>query len=117
MAGHASSPRDLLVFPCNGNGLEALACLGENWRCVGFVDDTPARQRDGAYGLPVYPRAALANQPEAFVLAVPGGPASYTSRRQTIEGLAIAEDRFATVIHPGAHVSPLARIGRNVLIM
>ena len=31
---------DLLIFPCNGNALEALDCLGSAFRCVGFVDDT-----------------------------------------------------------------------------
>jgi len=49
----------LLIFPCNGNGLEALDCLGDEYECVGFVDDTPEKQRAGAYGLRVLPRAAL----------------------------------------------------------
>lgn len=111
------SPRDLLVFPCNGNGLEALGCLDESWRCLGFVDDTPEKQRAGAHGHAVHTRAALGEHPDARVLAVPGGPHSYTARKSAIGSLGIAEDRFATVIHPGAHVSPLARIGYNVLIM
>lgn len=109
--------RDLLIFPCNGNGLEALDCLGRDWRCLGFVDDTPAKQQNGAYGLPVLAREALAQNPTAKLLAVPGGPQSYTVRRKIIDGLGVNPERFATVIHPGAHVSPLAKIGRNVLIM
>jgi sugar O-acyltransferase (sialic acid O-acetyltransferase NeuD family) len=109
--------RDLLVFPCNGNGLEALDCLGQAWRCIGFVDDTPAKQRDGAFGYPVHDRQALAVHPQAKVLAVPGGPQSYMARRQVIDSLGVAPDRFATVIHPAAHVSPLAKIGHNVLVM
>ena len=112
-----SARRPLLIFPCNGNGLEALDCLGDEFECIGFVDDTPEKQRAGAYGLRVLPRSALGELRDASVLAVPGGPASYQARRQVIEGLGIAPQRFATVIHPGAHVAKLARLGRNVLVM
>jgi sugar O-acyltransferase (sialic acid O-acetyltransferase NeuD family) len=109
--------RPLLIFPCNGNGLEALDCLGDEFECIGFVDDTPEKQRDGAHGLRVLPRTALNELRDAAVLAVPGGPASYQARREVIEGLGVASERFATVIHPGAHVAKLARLGRNVLVM
>ena len=112
-----SARRPLLIFPCNGNGLEALDCLGDEFECIGFVDDTPEKQRAGAYGLRVLPRSALGELRDAAVLAVPGGPASYQARRQVIEGLGIAPQRFATVVHPGAHVAKLARLGRNVLVM
>jgi len=112
-----SARRPLLIFPCNGNGLEALDCLGDEYECIGFVDDTPEKQRAGAYGLRVLPRNALGEMRDAAVLAVPGGPASYQARRQVIEGLKVAPARFANVIHPGAHVAKLARLGHNVLVM
>src|SRR3954447_5124062 len=76
----------LLIFPCNGNGLEALDCLGTDWQLLGFVDDTPEKQASGAYGHRVMPRAALADSADAAVLAVPGGPLSYQARRKVIEG-------------------------------
>ena len=101
--------RPLLIFPCNGNGLEALDCLGDAYRCVGFVDDTPAKQSAGAHGFRVLDRRALARHPDAAVLAVPGGPASYRTRQQVVEGLGVARDRLARVIHPSARVSPLAQ--------
>jgi len=112
-----SARRPLLIFPCNGNGLEALDCLGDEFECIGFVDDTPEKQRAGAHGLRVLPRSALNEMRDAAVLAVPGGPASYQARRQVIDGLGIAPVRFANVIHPGAHVAKLAQLGRNVLVM
>jgi sugar O-acyltransferase (sialic acid O-acetyltransferase NeuD family) len=110
-------PAPLLIFPCNGNGLEALDCLGEDWYCVGFVDDAAAKQASGAYGYRVMPRAALADLTDSQVLAVPGGPTSYRYRRQVIEGMQVPRERFARVIHPTARVSPLAILGDNVLIM
>jgi sugar O-acyltransferase (sialic acid O-acetyltransferase NeuD family) len=107
----------LLIFPCNGNGVEALECLGDSYDLIGFVDDAPEKQGTDAHGYPVLCREALLQYPEALLLAVPGSPSSYKSRRQVIEGLGVSEARFATVIHPSATVSRLAQVGRNVLIM
>ena len=109
--------RPLLIFPCNGNALEALDCLGGDWQLLGFIDDTAEKQASGAYGHRVMPRAALAQSQTASVLAVPGSPASYRARRAIIEGLGVQPERFARVVHPTARVSPLAKIGHNVLIM
>lgn len=107
----------LLIFPCNGNALEAADCLGEAFRLVGFIDDTPEKQGVDRCGVPVQDRSGFADWPQAQVLAVPGSPSSYRVRRQIIEGLGIRENQFARVIHPSAHISPHAVIGRNVLIM
>ena len=107
----------LLIFPCNGNGMEALDCLGTAYWLIGFIDDSVEKRDTEVQGYPVYGREALIRWPQARVLAVPGSPASYTLRAQLIESLAIELERFATVIHPSARVSRLAVLGRNVLIM
>ena len=111
------APTPLLIFPCNGNGLEALDCLGERYRMVAFVDDTPEKQGTSVYGHPVLGRGALQEHPSAQLLVVPGGPASYRRRQDIVEGLGADPSRYATVIHPSARISPLARVGRNVLVM
>lgn len=112
-----STAQPLLIFPYNGNGLEALDCLGQAYRLVGFVDDTPGKQGVDRHGCLVTGREALQRWPEAQVLAVPGSPTSYRSRRSIVEALGLPSTRFARVIHPSARVSPLAKIGHNVLIM
>jgi sugar O-acyltransferase (sialic acid O-acetyltransferase NeuD family) len=112
-----AGPQPLLIFPCNGNGLDALDCLGTTYRCAGFVDDTPEKQGREVYGQPVFGRAALGERADAAVLAVLGSPVTYRSRRDIIAGLGVDYDRFARVIHPTARVSPHAVVGRNVLVM
>ncbi len=107
----------LLIFPYNGNGIEAVDCLGAQYRLVGFVDDTLEKQGKDAGGYPVFDRTALLEASETAVLAVPGSPTSYRSRRSIIEGLEVAAERFARVVHPSASVSPMAELGHNVLIM
>jgi sugar O-acyltransferase (sialic acid O-acetyltransferase NeuD family) len=62
-------------------------------------------------------RSALVEWADAKVLAVPGGPKSYQFRKLVIDGLGLAPGQFATIVHPTARLSPLARIGHNVLIM
>lgn len=114
-AGATGAP--LLIFPCNGNALEALDCLAPAFRLVAFVDDTPAKQGVPVHGHRVAGRSILVESPDAQVLAVPGSPSSFRTRRQVIEGLQLRTERFARVIHPTARISPLARIGHNVLIM
>lgn len=108
---------ELLIFPCNGNGLEVLDCIGNGFQFVGFVDDTLEKQALGAYGHPVYGRDAFVKFPKAKVLAVPGNPASYITRKDLIQGLGIDPLRFATLVHPHARVSTLATLGLNVVIM
>ena len=112
-----SDAEPLLVFPCNGNALEAIDCLGDAHRLIAFIDDTAAKLGTTVAGYPVAGRDLLIRQPAARVLAVPGSPTSYRGRRHLIEGLGVTAERFARVIHPTARVSPLAEIGHNVLIM
>lgn len=113
-------PVDLLIFPCNGNGLEALDAidaLGTTYRLVSFLDDRPGAPSAPSMTFQVRTRSALDEYPLARVLAVPGSPSSFRERQSLIEGLGISYDRWATVIHPSASVSARARIGRNVLIL
>ena len=107
----------LLIFPYNGNAIEALDCLGEAYEFIGFIDDTPQKHGTDQYGHAVLNRMALREFPDARVLAVPGSPDSYQARKQVIDGLGIDDKRFASVIHPAARISRLATIGTNVLIM
>ena len=112
---HEAQP--LLIFPYNGNGLEALDCIGSAYQFIGFIDDTPEKLGIEPNGYRVMNRSALTDFSDAKVLAVPGSPTSYQSRKELIESLGIPKERFATVIHPSACISPLASIGSNVLIM
>lgn len=113
-------PSPLLIFPCNGNAREAVDALGDEFHLLGFVDDEPVKSWPSAWELgpwAVMDRSGLSRHPRAHVLAVPGSEKSYLQRRAVIESLGIADDRWATVIHPRASVSPRATIGRNVLVM
>lgn len=107
----------LFIFPFNGNGLEALDCIKNQFELMGFIDDTIEKQGKHAFGFEVFDRSILEKYPDAKVLAVPGSPSSYTIRDKIISEFNVHANRFVTLIHPNASVSPFAKIGYNTLIM
>lgn len=110
--------KKLIIFPFNGNGLEALDCIDDKkFEFIGFVDDTKEKQEKQINGFRVFSRDLILKNPDAKILAVPGSPNSYKVRDKIIESLNLSPERFATVIHPKASVSNLAVIGHNVLLM
>lgn len=108
----------LIIFPFNGNGLEAVDACKSGFELIGFIDDTIEKQGMGPMQIPVHGRNFLqTSQEDTKILAVPGSPTSYLNRKQILNDLNIPSNQFATVIHSSASVSPLAKIGHNVLIM
>lgn len=107
----------LLIFPFNGNAIEAIDCIGKKYELLGFIDDTKEKQGKNKFGFEVFSREKIKEFPDSKILAVPGSPQSFLLREKIISGINSNEKKFATVIHPSAKVSPFAKIGYNVLIM
>lgn len=109
--------KKLILFPFNGNAIEALDCVSSDFEVIGFVDDASAKQGTSYNGIKVFDRKLFGQFPEALVLAVPGSPESFQVRDKIITELKISTERFATIIHPNASISSYAKIGYNVLVM
>jgi sugar O-acyltransferase (sialic acid O-acetyltransferase NeuD family) len=107
----------LFIFPFNGNGIEALDCVKDQFEFIGFIDDTPEKQGVHKLGFEVFDRSILLKYREAKLLAVPGSPTSFTSRVKTITEFNSDNSRYINLIHPTASVSPFAMIGHNTVIM
>jgi UDP-perosamine 4-acetyltransferase len=108
--------KKLLIFPFNGNAIEALDCIQhDEFEFIGFVDDN--LNKDNPHNFPLFGKDAFLKHPDAYVLAVPGSPTSYTLRAEIIESLNLRADRFVSVIHPSANIGRNVTIGRNCLIM
>lgn len=109
--------KQLLIFPYNGNALEAMDCIDGQYELIGFIDDTKEKQGPTKYGVSVFDRSALDTFKDAKVLAVPGSPASYKKRAEHIASLGIDRERFATVVHPRATLGKSVKLGTNCLLM
>jgi UDP-perosamine 4-acetyltransferase len=68
-------------------------------------------------GFTVFSRDILKEYFDFRIIAVPGSPSSFMVRDQIINSLQLEDHYFTTLIHPKASISPLAKIGNNVLIM
>ena len=107
--------KKLVIFPFNGNGIEALDCINsDEYEFIGFIDDDEDKKSDH---WKVFRRDFLNQHPELFVLAVPGSPSSFKYRKDIIESLGVESNRFVTIIHPKSSISQHVSIGTNCLIM
>src|SRR5436190_3055245 len=115
-------PRPLIILGTGGNAydlldiVEAINAGGAQWEVTGFLDD--ARPAGSEYlGVPILGRLGDAGRfgRESFVNAI-GSDASYSKRPGIIATTGLAEDRFATLVHPGAGVSSRARLGRGTYV-
>lgn len=109
------SKQQLMIFPFNGNGLEALDCLNfEDFEFIGFIDDDRNKTSDT---YEIFTRAAITRYPKAKLLAVPGSPTSFRTRAEVITGLGVDPRRYISAVHPRASIGKQVKLGYNCLIM
>ncbi|MGN7204109.1 NeuD/PglB/VioB family sugar acetyltransferase [Pedobacter sp. SAFR-022] len=107
--------RKLVIFPYNGNGIEALDCIDhEVYEVIGFIDDDQGKCSSNHK---IFRRSIIEDYSELLVLAVPGSPSSFRNRNENINSLKLNPDRFITAIHPRASIGRNVSIGYNCLIM
>jgi len=107
----------IFLFPCNGNAIEAIDCLGDHYYIEGFIDDSQEKQNQVVLGHKVYSRDILSVITDAQVLAVPGSPSTFLNRIDIIDSLRIPQEKYLRVIHQSASMSRNAIVGFNTLIM
>ena len=111
--------RPLLIFPCNGNGLEALDCLGEHIAAsASSTTRRTSRARTRTAIRVLRSRRAGERAATRRCSRCPAARRRIGSRRELIEGLGVDAERASPASSTRARrVSPLAVVGRNVLIM
>jgi len=83
-----------------------------------FLDDTPSRIGQVHYGLPVKgPLESARDMADCMFINGIGSPNNFWRRDDFVRRLGIAEDRFATIVHPTASVSSLASVGSGTAIL
>ena len=115
--------KDIILFPYNGNALEAISVIRDinriqkEWNILGFADDDASKHGLLAAGYRVLGgREQLSKHSDALVLAVPGRPETFIHRRKIIESLSLNRGRYATIVHPTAIIGAACTVGYNVLI-
>jgi sugar O-acyltransferase (sialic acid O-acetyltransferase NeuD family) len=116
--------RDLFIIGAGGfaretaEAVRAVNAVDPVWNLLGFLDDDAGRHGDVVGGVPVVGSPDLVHeQLDAEVLICTGRPDNYVSRRQIAERLALAPERYATVIHPAATIGSTCRLGRGSVLL
>ena len=107
--------KQLFIFPRNGNGIEALDCIDDEYDFLGFIDDNHTTFKNDDY--PVFGRDAINKYDNVSILAVPGNSNNFLKRYKIISSLGIPNHRFANVIHKSAKIGKNVKLGNNILIM
>jgi len=124
MPSMAAQP--ILILGTGGNAidiLDTLLCLNRTgteafWEPRGFLDDDPARQGTRIHSYPVLgPIEAAMSFPECRLVNGIGSPSSYLGKAALITRTGASAERFATLIHPTASVSSLARLGLGTVLL
>jgi sugar O-acyltransferase (sialic acid O-acetyltransferase NeuD family) len=117
--------KQIIILGTGGNCIDILDALdGINrasnrvrYRCVGFLDDNESLHGTTVGGIPIVGplSAADAHSNCLFVFGI-GSPLNHRRRRAILQRCHIPPERFETVVHPSAVVSPRARLGRGVVV-
>lgn len=98
--------------------VDALVRAGHRWHLLGLLDDDPRRHGTHVDGVPVLgPAEAIADHPDATVVLATGHPGDYASRLRIADRLGLDDDRYATLVHPGADVGTGCTIGPGTVVL
>ena len=110
--------RCLNILGAGGNAadiidiVDAINASRTTWKITGFLDDA---LEIGAtrYGHAVIGKIADAARlpAEVFLINAIGSDVSHSMRGRIVAGTGVSDDRFATLLHPAAGVSPRAKVG------
>jgi sugar O-acyltransferase (sialic acid O-acetyltransferase NeuD family) len=116
--------RQLLLVGAGGFGREAAeavrACnaVQPTWDLLGFLDDDPVKHGTLIGGVPILDGVEAVHElASAQVLLCTGRPENYVSRRLLAQRLGLADDRYATVVHPTATVGGSCEIGAGSVLL
>ena len=114
--------RPLVILGTSGSAYDVLDIVGAlnrqagGWEVAGFLDD--ARAPGSRYlDFPVLGALRDATRfADSWFINVIGSDTSYRRRADIVGSTGVAPERFATLVHPQASVSPWARLGRGVYV-
>lgn len=87
-------------------------------RVLGFLDDDRSLWGAVVYGLPVLGGSVhILDEPEAFAVLCPGKGAARLRIAELLREQGFAEERFATVVHPGVSIPDSCSVGVGSVLL
>jgi sugar O-acyltransferase (sialic acid O-acetyltransferase NeuD family) len=111
MLGGGGTAKDVLGI------IEDINRIDLRYDVTGILDDNLALKDQSLYGTRVVgPLEQAKTLNDVLFVNCLGSPRNYWKRENIITGLGLSPDRFATLIHPSAVMSPSSTIGHGVVI-
>ena len=112
--GSAATSRSIM------DALESINQIQRTWNILGFLDDDPALHGTEVYGYGVLGASELVSTSGFREVSVVIGVANERQlliRKKISERLGLPAERYASIVHPSASVSPKARLGPGCVIL
>jgi sugar O-acyltransferase (sialic acid O-acetyltransferase NeuD family) len=94
------------------------AAATPRWNLLGFLDDDRERWGTSVSGTPVLGGLdELGGLPDAAVVICAGHPGNFTSKKRIVERLALAPERYATLVHPAAVIPESCPLGVGTVVL
>jgi sugar O-acyltransferase (sialic acid O-acetyltransferase NeuD family) len=113
----------IVILGAGGTALDAIDILeaanasGGKYECLGFLDDDEQRWGKEVAGFRILgPLRLAADFPKACFVHAIGSPRNFLNRLAIAEHLGLRPERFETIVHPTAVLSPRCHLGQGVIV-
>jgi sugar O-acyltransferase (sialic acid O-acetyltransferase NeuD family) len=119
------SPKRIIILGSSGTSLDILDTLRainaaagqERFRCIGLLDDNPALKGATRNGVEVLGPMSMASSLDCCVINGVGSSRSFIRKEEITARTGCPPERFVTLVHPTASVSPTAELGPGTVVM
>ena len=115
----------IILLGSGGNSAEILDVLHAlnrhhhqpKYECVGILDDAEEKWGTKLSDVPILgPLSSAGDYPDCQFINGIGSPSTFRRKADILHRVAIPSDRYETIIHPTAYVSPTVKLGDGVVI-
>jgi sugar O-acyltransferase (sialic acid O-acetyltransferase NeuD family) len=119
------SVKRVVILGSSGTSLDILDALRavnaatgrEKFRCIGLLDDNPSLKGSTRNGVAILGPLSLAGTLDCFVINGIGSSRNFVHKEEITSRTGCPPERFVTVVHPTASVSPTAALGPGTVVM
>jgi sugar O-acyltransferase (sialic acid O-acetyltransferase NeuD family) len=117
-----TAPIPVVVLGAGGTAEDVVEFLNapdgmSGYSCVAVLDDDASLLGQKLSGATVEgPLADVHHWPDAYLVDTLGSPRGFRKRPDIIAALSVSDERFLTVVHPQATVSPSATLGQGCIV-